>query len=155
MLNLTHLTKSLAAYGPQYNKKKFAACIIRLKNGDLKAALLLFSKGKVVCTGAKDEIQAAYLSQETVRILSKAGIKAVIRDLKIQNMVVSVTLPWKVNQSRLAEDLSWYCTYDPNIFPGITIRHEELTPITALLFESVSTVSFINLKRRVVWYLRD
>src|ERR1700761_7582026 len=58
-LNLEHVTRQLFYIGCQHNPNRFAAVIIRHKNP--KIAYLLFAKGKVVCTGAKDEFHASYL----------------------------------------------------------------------------------------------
>lgn len=94
-----------------------------------------------MCTGAKDEIHAALLIHSMVADLRNIGYKnASVNNLKKQNMVVSVKLPWLINQDKLAEENSWYCTYDA-IFPGVTMRHPDLDPMAALIFRSVCSYS--------------
>ena len=44
---------ALKARNAEYNPKRFAAVIIRIR--DPKTTALIFSSGKMVCTGAKDE----------------------------------------------------------------------------------------------------
>jgi transcription initiation factor TFIID TATA-box-binding protein len=50
----------------EYNPKRFAAVIMRIR--DPKTTALIFSSGKMVCTGAKSE----ELSRDTAKKYSKA-----------------------------------------------------------------------------------
>jgi len=45
---------ALKARNAEYNPKRFAAVIIRIR--DPKTTALIFSSGKMVCTGAKNEL---------------------------------------------------------------------------------------------------
>ena len=44
---------ALRAKNSEYNPKRFAACIMRIR--EPKTTALIFKSGKVVCTGAKSE----------------------------------------------------------------------------------------------------
>jgi transcription initiation factor TFIID TATA-box-binding protein len=144
-LNLTYVTRKLSYMGAQYNKKRFAAVIVRYMTP--KIAYLMFRRGKMVCTGAKNPTQAYYLIHEMVQEIRNIGYKdAKVNKIETQNMVVSVKLPWMINQDQLAKSLSWYCTYEPAIFPGVTMRHPDLDPFAALIFKSVKKALLSNLK---------
>jgi len=52
-IDLTKLAKTLP--NTEYNPEKFPGLVLRIKNP--KASLLLFSNGKVVCTGTKSETE--------------------------------------------------------------------------------------------------
>ena len=43
----------MKAKNSEYNPKRFAACIMRIR--EPKTTALIFKSGKVVCTGAKSE----------------------------------------------------------------------------------------------------
>lgn len=138
-LHLTHLVRKLSHLGAQLNRRRFAAVIIRLK--DPKIAILLFGPGNVVCTGAKNRNQARLHLFNVVEELQKIGyrhaaINQATGGLKIQNMVASAVLPWRLNLSSLATAHSAYCCYEPELFPGIIIRYPLIDNVTFLGFGS-------------------
>ncbi len=65
----------------EYDPEKFPGLIYRLK--DPKAALLLFSSGKVVCTGAKSLGQVGTVIGKAMKSLDKAGVSG-IKEPKIE-----------------------------------------------------------------------
>src|ERR1700732_143370 len=75
----------------EYHPDQFPGLVFRLKSP--KTATLIFSSGKMVCTGAKSEEQARKAVQEVVRRLKKGGIPIKNEaEIVIQNMVASATL---------------------------------------------------------------
>ncbi|MFA9496903.1 MAG: TATA box-binding protein, partial [Candidatus Bathyarchaeota archaeon] len=56
----------------EYNPKRFPGLVFRLKRP--KTATLIFSTGKMVCTGAKSEKMARSAVHKVVRELKKNGI---------------------------------------------------------------------------------
>src|SRR5512146_2328072 len=70
----------------EYHPEQFPGLVFRLKSP--KTATLIFSSGKMVCTGSKSEEQSIKAVRSVVQTLRKGGIKikndAVIT---IQNMV--------------------------------------------------------------------
>src|SRR5213593_5294289 len=72
----------------EYHPDQFPGLVFRLKSP--KTATLIFSSGKMVCTGAKSEEQAIKAVGSVVQKLRKGGIK-IKKDavIIIQNMVAS------------------------------------------------------------------
>ena len=68
-LNLKQI--ALQARNAEYNPRRFASVIMRLK--DPKSTALIFSSGKMVCTGSKDEIISKIAMRKFARILQKLG----------------------------------------------------------------------------------
>jgi transcription initiation factor TFIID TATA-box-binding protein len=99
-----------------YNAKRFAAVIMKIRNPS--ATCLLFSSGKVVCTGAKSETQCRAASSRLVSMLRRYGVKAAFANFKIENIVAAVFCPFFINLHRLQEHLQGDCSYDPSVFPG-------------------------------------
>jgi len=68
--NLLDIVKTFSHV--EYNPKRFPGLVFRLKRP--KTATLIFSTGKMVCTGAKSEKLAKSAVNKVVRELKKNGI---------------------------------------------------------------------------------
>ena len=60
---------ALQAKNAEYNPKRFAAVIMRIK--EPKTTALIFSSGKMVCTGAKSEDDSSKASRKYAKIIKK------------------------------------------------------------------------------------
>ncbi|NXQ32916.1 TBPL2 protein, partial [Alaudala cheleensis] len=78
---------ALHARNAEYNPKRFAALIMRIR--EPRTTALIFSSGKMVCTGAKSEEQSRLAARKYARVVQKLGFPAKFLDFKIQNMVGS------------------------------------------------------------------
>ena len=78
-------TIALKARNAEYNPKRFAAVIMRIR--DPKTTALIFRSGKMVVTGAKSEEDARMAARKYARIIQKLDFPARFADFKIQNMV--------------------------------------------------------------------
>jgi len=96
---------------------------------------LIFSSGKMVCTGAKSEDQAKKAVFKVVAELKKGGI--VIQgkpEITIQNIVASAALPGRVDLEKSTYVLG-RTMYEPEQFPGLIYRMDE-PKVVILLFAS-------------------
>jgi transcription initiation factor TFIID TATA-box-binding protein len=111
----------------------FPGAVFRLRNP--KTATLLFSTGKMVCTGSKSEEIAVKAVNIVVNKLRKEGIKikknAVVT---VQNIVSSINLGGRVSIEKVARTLP-RSMYEPEQFPGVI--HRMLDPkVVILIFAS-------------------
>ena len=90
-------TIALHARNAEYNPKRFAAVIMRIR--EPKTTALVFASGKMVVTGAKSEDDSRLASRKYARIIQKLGFNASFKDFKIQNIVGSCDS--KLRSSRL------------------------------------------------------
>lgn len=60
---------ALHARNAEYNPKRFAAVIMRIR--EPKSTALIFHSGKMVCTGTKSEQEARIASRKYAKILQK------------------------------------------------------------------------------------
>ena len=64
---------ALHARNAEYNPKRFAAVIMRIR--EPRTTALIFSSGKMVCTGAKSEEQSRLAARKYARIVQKLGFE--------------------------------------------------------------------------------
>ena len=132
-LNLNALSVSIAE--SKYKPEEFPGLIVHLT--EPKTAVLLFSTGKLVCTGAKKpkEIDDA-LHKICAKIKGTGGILHETYDVAIQNMVASADLKTKMNLTEIAQKMGLEnVEYEPEQFPGLIYRMESLHAVM-LLFGS-------------------
>ena len=113
----------------EYHPDQFPGLVFRLKAP--KTATLIFSSGKMVCTGAKSEEQAIKAVKNVIQKLRKGGIP-VENDpvIEIQNIVASASLGGKIHLELAARILP-RSMYEPEQFPGLI--HRMLDPKTVIL----------------------
>jgi TATA-box binding protein (TBP) (component of TFIID and TFIIIB) len=86
------------------------------------ATCLLFSSGKIVCTGARSESECRMASSRLVALLRQHGIQANFINFHIENIVTAVYCPFFVHLQTLQSHLQGQCTYDASVFPGLIYR---------------------------------
>ena len=116
----------------EYHPDQFPGLVFRLKVP--KTATLIFTSGKMVCTGSKSEAMARKAVKTVVQSLRKGGIK-VKKDAEvtIQNMVASINLGGKIHLEQAARTLP-RSMYEPEQFPGLI--HRMVDPKTVILLFS-------------------
>ncbi len=116
----------------EYHPDRFPGLVFRLKTP--KTATLIFTSGKMVCTGSKSEELARKAVKTVVQNLRKGGI-VVRKDpiVTIQNIVASINLGGKIHLEKAARTLP-RSMYEPEQFPGLI--HRMLDPKTVILLFS-------------------
>ena len=113
----------------EYHPEQFPGLVFRIESP--KTATLIFSSGKMVCTGAKSEELAKKAVRKVVLKLRKGGIKIKKNAIVIiQNIVASGNLGGKVHLEEAARNLD-HSMYEPEQFPGLIHRMKE--PKTVIL----------------------
>jgi len=117
----------------EYRPKKFPGLVFRLKRP--KTATLIFSTGKMVCTGAKSEKLAQSAIRKVVKELKNNGIIILGKpEIVIQNIVASANLNGKIDLE-LAADILDNVMYEPEQFPGLIYRMAD-PKVVILIFAS-------------------
>jgi len=117
----------------EYRPKKFPGLVFRLKRP--KTATLIFSTGKMVCTGAKSEKLARSAIRKVVRELKNNGIIILGKpEIMIQNIVATANLHSKVDLEAAADVLE-NVMYEPEQFPGLIYRMGD-PKVVILIFTS-------------------
>ncbi|XP_044737743.1 TATA-box-binding protein [Chrysoperla carnea] len=111
---------ALHARNAEYNPKRFAAVIMRIR--EPRTTALIFSSGKMVCTGAKSEDDSRLAARKYARIIQKLGFPAKFLDFKIQNMVGSCDVKFPIRLEGLVLTHNSFSSYEPELFPGLIYR---------------------------------
>ncbi len=135
-LNLENIASTLP--NTEYNPEQFPGLVMRIK--DPKTSALLFSSGKVVCTGAKDIVYAKKSIYKIIEFLKKMNVKIRVKPvLKIQNLVGSGELGDNLDLNLLAMKLS-NTEYEPEQFPGLVYKIKSPYHANFLLFSNGKVV---------------
>ena len=117
----------------EYRPEQFPGLVFRLKKP--KTATLIFNSGKMVCTGAKSEIQAKKAVRKVVQELKDNGILIVEKaEIEVQNIVASASLGGKIDLEKSTVSLG-RTMYEPEQFPGLIYRMSD-PKVVILLFAS-------------------
>ncbi|MCJ7505687.1 TATA-box-binding protein [Candidatus Bathyarchaeota archaeon] len=123
--------------GVEYRPERFPGLVYRLKKP--KTATLIFSSGKMVCTGAKSERQSRKAVMKVLEDLKKSGIVITGKpDIKIQNIVASAGLGGTIDLEKTTYSLE-KTMYEPEQFPGLIYRMND-PKVVILLFTSGNLV---------------
>ncbi|MDP1728588.1 MAG: TATA-box-binding protein [archaeon] len=117
----------------EYNPEQFPGLVMRIK--EPKTSALIFSSGKVVCTGAKSMAKVKESIKKIIQNIEKIKIKITVKPkITVQNMVASGSIGMDLNLNSLAMDLE-NTEYEPEQFPGLVYKLEG-TRATFLLFSN-------------------
>jgi len=121
----------------EYNPEQFPGLVLRIK--EPKTSALIFSSGKIVCTGARTMEQVDEAIQKIIKSLEKINVKITIKpEVTIQNMVASGSVGMDLNLNKLAIKLE-NTEYEPEQFPGLVYKLNE-AKATFLLFSNGKVV---------------
>jgi transcription initiation factor TFIID TATA-box-binding protein len=119
--------------GVEYRPEQFPGLVYRLKKP--KTATLIFSSGKMVCTGAKSERLARKAIMKVVDDLKRNGIVILAKpEIQVQNIVASAGLGGRIDLEKTIYSLK-RTMYEPEQFPGLIYRMDD-PKVVILVFAS-------------------
>ncbi len=117
----------------EYNPEQFPGLVIRIK--DPKTSALIFSSGKVVCTGARTLEKVNESMEKIIDSLKRINIDITVKPkIEVQNVVASGSIGMDLNLNKLAMKLD-NTEYEPEQFPGLVYKLNEARA-TFLLFSN-------------------
>ena len=126
---LTEISKALE--GVEFNREQFPGLVFKLK--EPKTAALIFSSGKLVCTGAKSIDDSKLAINKTVDLMRTIDPDIPHEfEIIIQNIVASGNLESTLNLEAVALELE-DTEYEPEQFPGLVYRLSD-PKVVLLLF---------------------
>ncbi|KAH8240970.1 hypothetical protein KR026_009557 [Drosophila bipectinata] len=128
----------------EYSPKRFRGVIMRMHSP--RCTALIFRTGKIICTGARNEIDADIGSRKFARILQKLGFPVKFMEYKLQNIVATVDLRFPIRLENLNQVHGQFSSYEPEMFPGLIYRM--VKPRIVLLIFVNGKVVFTGAKSR-------
>lgn len=118
-IDLPQIAKKLES---EYNPGRFPGLVMRSK--EPKASFLIFSTGKVVVTGLRNEGDIEKAIMGCMVKLSKIGIPIGKLSFTIQNMVASGDIHMRIdlNEASIIMD---NVVFEPEVFPGLIYRMQD------------------------------
>jgi transcription initiation factor TFIID TATA-box-binding protein len=121
----------------EYNPEQFPGLVIRIK--EPKTSALIFSSGKIVCTGARTMTNVHESIRKIIKSLEKINVKIKIEpQVNIQNIVAAGSVGMDLNLNVLAMKLE-NTEYEPEQFPGLVYKLPD-QKATFLLFSNGKVV---------------
>lgn len=117
----------------EYEPESFPGLVYRVK--DPKASTLIFTTGKIICSGAKSFRTAKKAIQKIMEEFKRMKIKVGKKvDVEIVNIVASASLNARLDLNKIVFELE-ECEYEPEQFPGLVYRLDEPN-VVFLIFNS-------------------
>ena len=117
----------------EYEPESFPGLVYRVHKP--KASTLLFTTGKVICSGGKSLNEARRAIKRALEKIGEAGITPSKRvDVEVVNIVASASLGAKLDLNKIVFDLG-ECEYEPEQFPGLVYRLDS-PKVVFLIFNS-------------------
>ena len=119
--------------GTEYEPQQFPGLVYRVK--DPKAAILVFSSGKIVCTGARSIADVRKAVEKVAMMIRSLKIDVPKKyKIQIENIVASAQIPARLDLDKIVFE-SENSEYEPDQFPGLVYRMKNPNA-TFLLFGS-------------------
>jgi len=129
--------------GSEYEPEQFPGLVYRVK--DPKTANLIFSSGKVVCTGARSIADVRKAVAKVAKMLRSLKLDVPKKyKIQIENIVASTQIPARLDLDKIAFQLE-NSEYEPNQFPGLVFRIKD--PKAVFLLFSTGKVVCIGTRK--------
>lgn len=137
---------ALTAKNAEYNPKRFAAVIMRIK--EPKTTALIFKSGKMVCTGARSEEDSKKAARQYAKYIRKLGFDVKFSEFTIQNIVGSCDVKFKISLEGLSMN-NKLCNYDPEVFPGLIYKMVEPKIVLLIFFSGKIVLTGAKTKEQI------
>ncbi|GLE01544.1 hypothetical protein PINS_up010374 [Pythium insidiosum] len=120
-----------------HTSQGFGALVLRFQ--EPRASMLIYKSGKFVVVGAKTPTDAHTTVDKFVSVLQKIDFPHDLASFTIANVICSIDLRFRLRLEGLAHDHRRFCTYEPELFPGLIYRYLR-SNVTLLVFVSGKVV---------------
>ncbi|KAJ0410484.1 hypothetical protein ATCC90586_000654 [Pythium insidiosum] len=121
---------ALLVRNADYRPRGFGALVLRFQ--EPRASMLIYKSGKFIVVGAKTPTDAHTTVDKFISVLQLLAFT-------IANVICSIDLKFRVRLEGLAHEHRRFCTYEPELFPGLIYRYLR-SNVTLLVFVSGKVV---------------
>ena len=116
----------------EYNPEQFPGLIMKIR--EPRASFLIFSSGKIVCTGTKSLEEVELAIERLIEYMKKVDIHIKIKPkIRVENVVASSDINMRLDLNEIAIKLT-NVEYEPEQFPGLVFKIGDETGATFLIF---------------------
>ncbi|RLI30475.1 hypothetical protein DRO53_02670 [Candidatus Bathyarchaeota archaeon] len=132
---------------PLTRRNRFPGLVVRLQKP--KTVNLIFSTGKMICTGSSSEQGVRRAVKKVVDKLENRGVKLRGKpQVKIQNVVALLDFGKKINLEKAAKSLT-KTIYEPEQFPGLIYQLDQPKTVALLFSNGKAVLTGARSKREV------
>lgn len=135
---------ALNARNTEYNPKRFDAAVMKIRSP--RTTALIFSSGKIVCSGARSEHDSRHAAKKFAKTLKNMGYPVKFTNFKIVNMVAAADVGFDISLPALSVKHSEYCEFEPEIFAGLIYRI--YCPKVTLMIFSTGKINIVGATSR-------
>jgi transcription initiation factor TFIID TATA-box-binding protein len=122
-----------------HNSDVYGGRVAYFKTQNMQGKVSIFSSGKMISAGTKNEKQAYQeLKLAADFLIEKGYSKPVNLDFRTQNLVATVDFERSLSLEKLSEEKK--AIYEPEQFPGVILRLNEPYKTSILMFASGKTI---------------
>jgi len=127
----------------KYNPEKFPGLVMWIKKP--KSTVLIFSTGRMVITGLKEEADVDKVVQKVIKKIRKVGFNVKKPIITIQNIVATGDLHINIDLDK-ATIITENAMYEPEVFPGLIYRMPD--PKAVFLIFSTGKIVCLGAKNK-------
>lgn len=116
---------------------------------------LIYSSGKINCTGATSEAEAYIAARRYCRILQRMNFKVRLTNYRVVNVLATCLMPFTIDIKSFADTHHQVCSYEPELNAGAHYRIHDLKS-TLIIFNTGSinmTVPSVSHAQRAISYI--
>lgn len=117
----------------EWDSARFAAAIVR--QVPPKCCALFFASGKVVLSGCRSIHEVEVAVHKYAALLRSTGHNVVSHTFKVQNCVMSASVPYNIDLKRLHLENAGMTAYQPKDFPGLIYKISD-PKVAVIIFNS-------------------
>ena len=123
----------------EYNPRRFNSLILRTKNP--KSMALLFSNGKILCSGTNSSEDCRQSIIKYSQFLINIGYPINIKNFNVENIIAYFNFEYDLNIEKLSEKYKSECKYIPELFSGVVFKKNKSNIVYLIFISGIVCIS--------------
>ena len=123
----------------EYNPRRFNSLILRTK--EPKSMALLFSNGKILCTGTNSSENCKKSIIKYSQFLINIGYPIIIKNFIVENIIAYFNFEYDLNIEKLSEKYKSECKYIPELFSGVVFKKNKSNIVYLIFISGIVCIS--------------
>ena len=132
----------------EYNPRRFNSLILRTKNP--KSICLIFSNGKILCTGTKSSENCKKSILKYSQFLINIGYPIIINNFTVENIVAYFKFEYDLNIEKINENYKNECKYIPELFSGLIFKKKKSNIIFLIFTSGIIIITGAKSRKEII-----